>query len=112
MHGLKDMLIKEKNHLEEIISKVKAELRLKQISGILRDYEDDEIEQVYLYTHMERQHLITPVEPTLKQLLDCWINETYKGKEFQEGATVILSEKGERVWDGVSGFYAVFSETS
>ncbi len=154
MHGLKDMLIKEKNHLEEIISKVKAdaecfpvgylrisrdsgrvrfyhctddrhgmyipkdnlqlpmqlaqktyqetvmkkvELRLKQISGILRDYEDDEIEQVYLSTHMERQHLITPVEPTLKQLLDCWINETYKGKEFQEGATVILSEKGERV---------------
>ncbi|MBR6256868.1 MAG: hypothetical protein IKR23_05760 [Lachnospiraceae bacterium] len=75
----------------------KAESRLKQISKILRDYADDEIEQMYLSLHAERQVLITPVEPTMKQLLDCWTNETYKGKEFQEGAMVILSEKGERV---------------
>ena len=154
MHGLKEMLIQEQKHMEDIIRKAKveaekypegylrissdrghvryyhctndrygtyipkdnqqtpkqlaqkayqetvirkAELRLKQISKLLRDYADDEIEQVYLSLHAERQALITPVEPTMKQLLDCWINETYKGKEFMEGTTVILSEKGERV---------------
>ncbi len=85
----------QKNYQETVIRK--AESRLKQISKLLRDFADDEIEQVYLSVHTERQALITPVEPTMKQLLDHWINKPYKGKEFKEGTTVILSEKGERV---------------
>jgi hypothetical protein len=71
--------------------------RLKQISRLLVDYADDEIEQIYLSSHTERQALITPLEPTTDQLIYDFQNETYKGKEFQEGVPVILTEKGERV---------------
>ena len=71
--------------------------RLKQISRLLADYADDEIEQIYLSSHAERQALITPLEPTTDQLIYDFQNETYKGKEFQEGVPVILTEKGERV---------------
>lgn len=75
----------------------KAETRLKQIKKITRDYSDDEIEELYTSLHSDRQALIAPVEPTWKQLLDEWYAEDYIGKEFQEGAAVVLTEKGERV---------------
>lgn len=65
--------------------------RLKQISRLLTDYADDEIEQVYLSSHTQRQSLITPLEPTTGQLINSFLNETYKGKEFQEGVPVILT---------------------
>ena len=80
----------------------KAESRLKQIKKITRDYSDDEIEELFTSLHADRQALVTPVEPTWKQLLDEWYAEEYQGKEFQEkefqeGTAVILTEKGERV---------------
>ncbi|MBR3468115.1 MAG: hypothetical protein IKH28_00225 [Lachnospiraceae bacterium] len=85
----------QKTYQEAVMQKATA--RLKQISKLLRDYEDDEIEQIYNSSHVERQAMITPVEPTMDQLLNDWMNEAYKGKEFQEGTMMILSEKGERV---------------
>ncbi|MCI5901914.1 MAG: hypothetical protein MRZ74_05265 [Blautia sp.] len=75
----------------------KAEARLKQIKKITKDYSDDEIESLFTSLHTDRQVLVTPVEPTWKQLLDAWYAEEYQGKEFQEGTAVILTEKGERV---------------
>lgn len=75
----------------------KAESRLKQIRKITRDYSDDEIEELFTSLHADRQALITPVVPTSKHLLGEWYAEEYQGKEFQEGSTVILTEKGERV---------------
>ena len=75
----------------------KAEARLKQIKKITKDYSDDEIEKLYTSLHADRQALVTPVEPTWKQLLDKWYAEEYQGKEFQEGTAVILTERGERV---------------
>ena len=75
----------------------KAESRLKQIKKILSDYSDDEIEELFTSLHIDRQALVTPVEPTWRQLLDKWYTEEYQGKEFQEGTAVILTEKGERV---------------
>lgn len=75
----------------------KAEARLKQIKKITKDYSDDEIEKLYTSLHADRQALVTPVEPTWKQLLDEWYAEEYQGKEFKEGTAVILTEKGERV---------------
>ncbi|WP_342982346.1 hypothetical protein [Ruminococcus sp. 2227st1_E6_2227SCRN_220401] len=75
----------------------KAESRLKQIKKITKDYSDDEIESLFTSLHTNRQGLVTPVEPTWKQLLDAWYAEEYQGKEFQEGTAVILTEKGERV---------------
>lgn len=71
----------------------KAETRLKQVKKITRDYSDDEIEELFTSLHADRQALVTPVEPTWKQLLDEWYAENYKGKEFQEGTAVILYEK-------------------
>ena len=75
----------------------KAETRLKQIKKITKDYSDDEIEEIFTSMHADRQVLVTPVEPTWEQLIHLWSAEEYKGKAFQEGTAVILTEKGERV---------------
>ena len=75
----------------------KAETRLKQIQKITKDYSDSEIEELYTSLNEERKKMIAPVEPTWNQLLAEWFAEEYQGKEFQEGTSVILSERGERV---------------
>ncbi len=74
-----------------------AETRVKRITRCLKDYSDDEIEQLFTSLHPERQKLITPVEPTFRQLQEQWYSEPYVGKAFKEGLPVIYSEKGERV---------------
>lgn len=74
-----------------------ARKRLSQIGKILRDYDDDEIEKIYLKEHDERKKLIQTVELTWEQQLENWFGEEYKKKEFGEGALIILTEKGERV---------------
>ena len=73
----------QKSYAEKILRL--AERRLSQIQRITRDYEDDEIEQIFLHEHKERQKLIEPVEPIWEQQLEQWIGQEYKGKEFQEG---------------------------
>lgn len=75
----------------------KAEVRLRQITKLLSDYTDDEIEQLYMSLNTERQSLVNPVEPVWEEMLNKWIEEKYIGKEFQEGTTVIITDKGERV---------------
>ena len=74
-----------------------AEKRLSQIKKLTKDYEDDELENIYFREHEERQRLIQPVEPTWEQKLRDWKSKEYKGKDFQDGVAVILTEKGERV---------------
>ncbi|MBQ8040292.1 MAG: hypothetical protein IJ274_10560 [Lachnospiraceae bacterium] len=74
-----------------------AEKRLKQIERILKDYEDDEIEEVFKKEHIERQRLIQAVEPTWDQRVKMWRDEKYQGKGFQEDIPVILTDRGERV---------------
>lgn len=74
-----------------------AEKRVAQIKRLTKDYEDDEIEQIFNKEHVERQKLIQAVEPTWKQQLREWKAKEYRGKGFQEGALEILTEKGERV---------------
>ncbi len=74
-----------------------ATARNKLITRCLKDYNDDEIEELFTSLHPERQKLITPVEPTYEQLELKWYSEPYIGKDFNEGTPVILSEKGERV---------------
>ena len=46
-----------------------AEKRAEQIKKITKDYEDNEIEKVYLNEHPERQKLIKPIEPTWEERL-------------------------------------------
>ena len=67
-----------------------TERRLWQIRKITGDYDEEEIEKIFLKEHMTRQKLIEPVEPTWEQQLKEWISEIYKGKEFQEGTPLIL----------------------
>ena len=74
-----------------------AEARAKHIARCLKDYNDDEIEQIFTSLHTERQKLVIPVEPTFSQLQEQWYSEPYVGKAFKEGTPVILTEKGERV---------------
>lgn len=74
-----------------------AEKRLKQIRKITRDYDDNEIENIFLKEHRERQKLIEPVEIPWEKQLEKWAAETYRGKEFQKDTPVILTERGERV---------------
>jgi len=75
----------------------KAELRIKQISSICKDYEDDEIEQLYTSLHEDRRRLVEPIEPTAEMLLEKWLSEEYVGKEFSNEMPAIITEKGERV---------------
>ncbi|MCR5452290.1 MAG: hypothetical protein K6F00_06640 [Lachnospiraceae bacterium] len=75
----------------------KAEFRLKQIKSFLKNYEDNEIENLYTCLHAKRQLLIDPVEFTIDHLREQWFAEPYTGKEFREGTAVILTERGERV---------------
>ena len=74
-----------------------AKKRLKQISRILLDYSDDEIERLYTSLNSERHLLISPIEETWEQQLNKWTQEEYIGKGFQEGTPLIYSERGERV---------------
>ncbi|MBQ9886595.1 MAG: hypothetical protein IJM37_07050 [Lachnospiraceae bacterium] len=75
----------------------KAETRLKQITKLLQNYSDDEIEQIYQSSCVERQALITPIEPTIEQEVKQWLEQPYEGKGFQEGTAEIFTDKGERV---------------
>ena len=74
-----------------------AKKRFSQIEKLVKNYADDELEQVYLQEHLERQKLIKPIEPTWEQTIREWKAKEYQGKDFQEGTPMILTEKGERV---------------
>ena len=74
-----------------------TEKRYSQIKKLAENYEDDELEKIYQQEYAERQKLIRPVEVMWEQKVSEWKQKEYKGKEFQEGTPVILTEKGERV---------------
>jgi len=88
-------LLAQKSYNDETL--IKSEKRLRQVSALLRDYSDYETDRTYMMLHEARKALVEPIEPTMEQKLNAWINETYTGKEFQEGAPLLFSEKGERV---------------
>lgn len=85
----------QKSYNEKILKLV--EKRLAQIKNITEDYDEKEIEKVFWNENAERRKLIQPVEPTWEQQLKQWTEKEYKGKEFQEGTPVILTDQGERV---------------
>lgn len=74
-----------------------AKKRLSQIKRITKDYDEDEIEKIYLEEREEKRNLIQPVEPTWEQQIKHWFSEAYKGKEFQSDMPVIMTERGEQV---------------
>ena len=74
-----------------------AERRLRQIGHMAGEYQDDEIEKIFLGEHEARRKLICSAEATWEQQLTRWMQETYEGKGFQEGIAQIYSDRGERV---------------
>lgn len=71
--------------------------RLRQIRRIADEYQDNEIEEIFLREQEVRRKLICPVESTWNQQLERWMQEKYEGKGFKEGAPLIYSDRGERV---------------
>ena len=84
-----------KSYAEKIIRL--ASRRLAQIKKITRDYEDEELEAVYLKEHEERKKRIQPVEVVWEHQVEEWIKQEYSGKVFREDVPMILTEQGERV---------------
>ena len=74
-----------------------AEKRLNQIKKLVKDYYDDEIEQIFWKEHKERQRFIQPIEPTWEQRVSEWKAKEYQGKGFGDGMPMIVTERGERV---------------
>ena len=85
----------QKSYNEKILRY--AEKTYIKISGLLKDYEDDKLEQILFSEHPERQKLISPMEATFQQKLEYWKSQPYECKAFSEDAPVIMTNKGLRV---------------
>lgn len=85
----------QKTYDEKVLRCVQK--RLAQIRKITKDYEINEIENIYLREHPERQKRIQPVEKIWEKFVESWGAEPYNGKEFTDEVPFILTEKGERV---------------
>ncbi len=70
---------------------------INHITQLLGEYSDNEIDNLYYNLHEGRRVLISPVETTLDQKFQAWLDQKYTGKGFEEGLSVIKAEKGERV---------------
>ena len=85
----------QKSYNERVFKQVSK--RISQIGRILKDYENDEVENCFLREHPMRQELITPVEPTYQQKLETWLATPFTGKAFKEDYPVIMTNNGIRV---------------
>lgn len=74
-----------------------AHKRYIQLEKMARDYEDSEIDQIYDTMHPARKEIVVPVEETIEQKYNKWLNEEYRGKDFKDVQKEIYTEKGERV---------------
>lgn len=71
--------------------------RLKQFDKLAKEYEDNEIDNIFERMHPNRQRLVEPVEKMWNQKVLEWKNVPYIGKEFENGIPEIYTKKGERV---------------
>lgn len=98
LHRTEEKLVRQlaqKGYDEQVLRLV--EKRLRQIRRIAEEYQDDEIEKLFLREHEARQKLICPAELTWNQQLEQWMLEKYEGKGFNDVNPIIYSERGERV---------------
>ena len=68
-----------------------------RIESLLKVYENNKIDDIYLSEHPARQKLIIPVIPTYEQKLEKWMSIPYIGKGFSESAPLILTNRKNRV---------------
>ena len=74
-----------------------AERRFEQIKKLAEEYDDDEIENIYLMEHEARKKFVKPVEKSWEEKFQEWASEAYQGKEFKKDVPVIMTDRGERV---------------
>lgn len=74
-----------------------VEKRVKQLGALLRDYEVDEVDNVFTQLHEAKRELIRPIVPTRERLLAQWREREYSAKGFDFDSLIILTERGERV---------------
>ena len=67
------------------------------MNKLVKDYEEDEIDELFYNEHPERRKFIQTVQPTWEETLKEWKSKEYQGKGFKENIPVILTERGERV---------------
>lgn len=71
--------------------------RVKQLEKLAKEYEDNEVEEIYDKLHHIRKTMINPVEIPWEKRLAEWKSAPYIGKEFKACMTEIYTKKGERV---------------
>ena len=74
-----------------------AEEQLAKINKMLEIDADEKMKKCMIPCIHDRKKLINPIEDTWENNLQKWFAAPYQGKEFQEGAPMILTENGERV---------------
>jgi len=88
-----------------------AETTYSQITRLLKNYQDDKLEQIFYGENPEKQKLIVPVEETNEQKLRKWLSQPYTGKEFAENAPIITTDKGLRVRSKSERFMANYFDS-
>lgn len=88
-----------------------AETTYSQISRLLKNYQDDMLEQIYYKENPEKQKLIVPVEETYIQKLEKWLSQSYEGKSFAKDAPLITTDKGLRVRSKSERFMANYFDS-
>lgn len=71
--------------------------RIGQLSRLLVDYDENEIDALFDGLHPARKKLVNPVRKTTEQNCTDWLSKTYTGKGFEEGMPVIFTNNGIRV---------------
>lgn len=75
----------------------RAEKRLKSVQSLLKDFEVQELSNVYERMNSCRKELITPKVISDEMFIKQWENVEFQGNPFSYGNSEIYTEKGERV---------------
>ncbi len=88
-------MLAQKTYEQRILRLVVRQQKL--LEQFLKDFHDQEIEQIYLSESAPRQQLIQPIIPTFDQLLAAWNAASYEKNNFHEEDCMIQTECGELV---------------
>lgn len=85
----------QKEYDKELLQVAKGQKE--KLCRFLKEYMPDKMENVYRHLSTEHQKLIMPYILPEEQYVKEWESRVYRGKEFEEDAPEIYTEKGERV---------------
>lgn len=72
-------------------------LRLRLFDKLNKDYQDDELIQVYTQLNTHKKQLVKPFLSPFPEYAEEWQNAEFAKRRFYENDPVILTERGERV---------------